>query len=284
MSSSLTPPPKVTIEQFDAYERAAWPSRASTYRDGFAQLTGHTVGPLLDAAGVRAGTRVLDVGCGPGVVTGVALARGANVVAADATPEMLDLVRAAHPGVEAHHAILPDLPFPDESFDAVVGNFVINHVGDTAAALAQIARVLRPGGLVALSCWDKPNMYATGVFDEALEARGAVRPAELPSSGRFLAGAPDLATGFAALVAGAGLLEPQVLEVRWRHDVDADAWWHAVIRGTPMTGAVISGQDPDMLESIRLAYLELTAPYRRPDGLVGLPAAALVAVGRRPGP
>ena len=55
---------------FDAYERGLWARRAAAYERGFARLTAHTAGALLDAAGVAAGTRVLDVGTGPGVVAG----------------------------------------------------------------------------------------------------------------------------------------------------------------------------------------------------------------------
>lgn len=51
---------------FDAYERELWAGRADAYQRGFARLTAHTVGALLDAAGVEAGTRLLDVGTGPG--------------------------------------------------------------------------------------------------------------------------------------------------------------------------------------------------------------------------
>ena len=57
---------------FDAYERRLWAGRATAYERGFARLTAHTAEPLLDAAGVTAGTRLLDVGTGPGVVAGAA--------------------------------------------------------------------------------------------------------------------------------------------------------------------------------------------------------------------
>jgi protein-L-isoaspartate O-methyltransferase len=55
---------------FDSYARRLWAGRADAYEDGFARLTVHAVGALLDAAGVGTGTRVLDVGTGPGVVAG----------------------------------------------------------------------------------------------------------------------------------------------------------------------------------------------------------------------
>ena len=59
---------------FDTYERGLWAGRAAAYERGFARLTAHTAGALLDAAGVAAGTRVLDVGTGPGVVAVAAVA------------------------------------------------------------------------------------------------------------------------------------------------------------------------------------------------------------------
>ena len=78
---------------FDAYERRLWAGRATAYERGFARLTAHTAGALLDAAGVEAGTRVLDVGTGPGVVAGAAAARGARVTAVDAEPSMATVTR-----------------------------------------------------------------------------------------------------------------------------------------------------------------------------------------------
>jgi cyclopropane fatty-acyl-phospholipid synthase-like methyltransferase len=59
---------------FDAYERGLWAGRTAAYERGFARLTAHAAGALLDAAGVTAGTGVLDVGTGPGVVAGAAAA------------------------------------------------------------------------------------------------------------------------------------------------------------------------------------------------------------------
>jgi 2-polyprenyl-3-methyl-5-hydroxy-6-metoxy-1,4-benzoquinol methylase len=73
---------------FDVYDRSMWTGRAAAYQRGFAQLTAHTAGVLLDAAGVGAGTRLLDVGTGPGVVARAAAARGARVTAIDAEPSM----------------------------------------------------------------------------------------------------------------------------------------------------------------------------------------------------
>ncbi|TDD16163.1 class I SAM-dependent methyltransferase [Nonomuraea diastatica] len=116
--------------------------------------------------------QLLDVGCGTGVVTAAALALGAEVTAVDPDPGMLELVARRHPHATVRAAALPDLPFEDEQFDAIVGNFVINHVPDTPKALAELHRVLCPGGTIALTWWKSGEMTATSVFADAIAATG----------------------------------------------------------------------------------------------------------------
>ena len=267
---------------FDAFERSGWAGRGEAYESGFARLTARTVGPLLDAAGVASGTEVLDVGTGPGIVAAAALARGAVVTAVDASPEMVALAAAACPGAEVRTAVLPDLPFADASFDAVVGNFVINHLGDAAAGLAELHRVLRPGGRIALTCWEREAMRATAVFGEAVAAVGIPQPDDLPSSGPFLAGATDRAAAFGELLADAGFTDEQARRVEWTHSVDPDAWWAAVVAGTPLTGSLIARQPEAVVAGIKRRYDALVAPFAQgTSGLVALPAVAVLGSGRK---
>jgi SAM-dependent methyltransferase/8-oxo-dGTP pyrophosphatase MutT (NUDIX family) len=267
---------------FDAFERSGWAGRSEAYESGFARLTAHTVGPLLDAAGVTSGTAVLDVGTGPGIAAAAALARGAVVTAVDASPEMAALAAAACPGADVHTAILPELPFPDGSFDAVVGNFVINHLGDAAAGLAELHRVLRPGGRIALTCWEKETMRATAVFGEAIAAVGIPQADDLPSSGPFLAGASDRPTAFRELLAAADFTDARARRLEWTHPVHPDDWWSAVVGGTPLTGSLIARQSDAVTAEIKRRYDALVAPFAQAtSGLVGLPAVAILGSGRK---
>ncbi|MFI7611979.1 class I SAM-dependent methyltransferase [Nonomuraea terrae] len=231
-------------------------TNAEAYDRGFACLTSHAVGPLLaPAREIRAG-RLLDVGCGTGVVTAAALALGAEVTAVDADPAMLALTARRHPYATIRQATLPELPFEDERFDAVAGNFVINHVPDTAGALQELRRVLRPGGSLALTWWKADEMTATDVVAEAIAAAGIpYDPPPRPFS------ACDTPPRFAALLEEARFRDVTIDTVRWRHRVDLTAWWTDVVQaGGPRFG-FIAGQPPEVAERVRAHYLRLAAPY-----------------------
>ena len=94
----------VDADAFKAFEVAGWEQQAPTYDDFFGQITQRFVDPLLDAAGVERGSRVLDVATGPGYAAGKAAARGASVVGVDAAPAMVRLARQRQPGIDFRRA------------------------------------------------------------------------------------------------------------------------------------------------------------------------------------
>src|SRR5215472_7691914 len=211
--------------EFDAYERRLWAGRAGAYERGFGRLTAHTAGPLLDAAGVSIGTRLLDVGTGPGVVAGAAVVRGARVTAVDAEPSMAEAAARNVPGLDVRVAVLPDLPLNDGEFEAVTGNFVINAVGDPEAALTELRRVLRQGGRLALTCWRYPPSPAVGLAADAIEAAGVPWPDDVPAPPFREYSSPG---AFAALLEGTGFAGATAREVNWEHRVDPGQWWEEV--------------------------------------------------------
>jgi ubiquinone/menaquinone biosynthesis C-methylase UbiE len=137
----------------------------------FAALRLHTQEQSLEL--LRAGLaltgheRVLDVGCGPGLVVRHLAPHAAHVVGLDATPAMLAKARevcAALPNVRFEEGTMEALPFPDASFDAVVTRYTFHHVLDPAAALAEMVRVCRPGGRVVV-CDAAPRASARAAYD-----------------------------------------------------------------------------------------------------------------------
>jgi SAM-dependent methyltransferase len=111
---------------------------------------------LAELAGVAAGQRVLDVGCGPGALTTELVGRlGAeNVAAVDPSEPFVEAARERHPGVDVRQAAAEDLPFPDDSFDATLAQLVVHFMADPSAGIREMARVARGGGVVAATVWD----------------------------------------------------------------------------------------------------------------------------------
>jgi SAM-dependent methyltransferase len=264
---------------FDTYARELWAGRADAYERGFARLTVHAAGPLLDLAGVGPGTRVLDVGTGPGVVAGAAAARGARVTAVDAEPSMAEAAARHVPGLDVRVAVLPDLPLPDGEFDAVTGNFVINATGNPAAVLAELRRVLRPGGRLALTCWPESPPPALGLAREAIEAAGVPWPKDVPVSPFRPYSSPG---AFASLLADAGFAGTEGQVLTWDYRVDPAQWWQVYRSSVGSSGLVIARQDDATIERIKNEFDRLAAGYAVGGGMIALPATAVLAGGQAP--
>jgi ubiquinone/menaquinone biosynthesis C-methylase UbiE len=93
------------------------------------------------------GRRALDVGCGTGYYLGALRERGFEVAGVDGSEEMLKHARASHPGVDLQRGDVESLPFPTASFDLVLCVEVLRYLPDPTACIAEMARVLRPGGV-----------------------------------------------------------------------------------------------------------------------------------------
>jgi SAM-dependent methyltransferase len=263
----------------DAYERRLWAGQATAYERGFARLTVYTAGPLLDAAGVETGTRLLDVGTGPGVVARAAVERGAQVTAVDAEPSMAEAAARNVPGLDVRVAVLPDLPLADGEFDAVTGNFVINAVGDPEAALAELGRVLHAGGRLALTCWDYPPAPVQSIAAEAIEAAGVPWPDDIPVPPFRIYSSPG---AFTALLDGTGFVEATAQRLSWEHRVDPGQWWEEVyLSGVGSNAVVIGRQDAATVARIKTEFDRLIARYAVDAHTVALPAVAVLGSATR---
>lgn len=263
---------------FDAYERVLWAGRAADYERVFMQQSRRMAEPLLDAVAAGPGIRLLDVGTGPGPVAAAAVARGAEVTAVDADPGMVALAARNVPDARVHEGVLPDLDLPYLEFDAIVGNFVINHVGEPAKTVAALRRYLRDGGRLGLTCWHQPHTVSSTLVRRALEEVGVPWPDDLPVTPFMDLGDPD---PFAALLESAGLRAVRVEEVQWDHLVDPEEWWSGASAGVGSTGMLLSRLDAPTVAAVKSAYDGIVAGMTSVDGRTVLPVCALLAVGTR---
>ena len=255
--------PALDADAFTTFERAGWERQAPTYDDVIGRVTSRLVSPLLDAAGVQPGSRILDLATGPGYAAAAAAGLGAAVVGVDAAPAMVELARRLHPTVEFRVAQAEALPFEDDAFDAVVGNFVVSHLSRPERAVSELVRVLHGGGRVALTTWDQADrMRLLGVFLDAFAEVGATPPPDIPAGPAFFQFADD--EKFARLLAGCGLSGVEVTTVAFDHRVESGAQlWEGMLGGTVRTSAFFLGQPQQTREKIRVAFDGLVLDYRR---------------------
>jgi SAM-dependent methyltransferase len=130
--------------------------QAEAYDRHVGRYGAHLAAGLCDFAGVEAGMRTLDVGAGPGALTTELVRRVgvANVVAVEPSEPFAQACRARVPGVEVVQAGAEALPLANDTFDAVLSQLVLNFVPDPRAAVREMARVARAGGVVAACVWD----------------------------------------------------------------------------------------------------------------------------------
>jgi SAM-dependent methyltransferase len=226
---------------------------------------------MADLARVRRGQRVLDVGCGPGALTGELAARlgPGSVSAVDPSQPFVDAVRARLPGVDARLAPAERLPFAGRSFDATLAQLVVHFMSDPVAGLAEMARVTRPGGVVAACVWDHGGRQ--GPLRLFWQAARELDPAADDESG--LAGVHEghLAELFEA--AGLGEVEATSLPATLEHG-GFDEWWEPFTRGVGPAGAFVASLAAD-----RRAELRETCRSRLPDGPFVITARAWAARG-----
>jgi len=159
---------QIDLEAFRNFERATHDRLAESYHDAFSTVTDRAIEPLLTAAHVGDGTRLLDVATGPGTLAAKAAERGGRVIGIDIAPAMIALARTLHPHLDFREGSAEELPFAPSSFDSVVSGFGVGHFSKPERVLAEFARVLIPKGRVALSWWDGfGKNRINGIFFEA---------------------------------------------------------------------------------------------------------------------
>jgi ubiquinone/menaquinone biosynthesis C-methylase UbiE len=233
---------------------------------------------FADAAGVAAGDNAVDVGCGPGALTGVLVARlGADSVhACDPSPPFCNECAVRYPGVVVKQGRAEAIPFGTGTAGHAMAQLVLHFVSEPEAGAREMARVVRPGGTVAACVWD---------FDEGMEMLRAFWDAalsidpEAPDEARVLRfGRPG---EMAELFASAQLehIEESMLSVASTYS-SFDELWNGFLAGVGPAGAYCLSLRDAERDRLRAALFTRLGSI---SGSFTLGAVARCAVGRVPG-
>jgi SAM-dependent methyltransferase len=212
---------------------------------------------FADFARIDSARRVLDVGCGPGALTSELVKRldVTSVSAVDPSPSFVAAALERHPGVDVRLASAEELPFEEDAFDAALAQLVVHFMSDPVSGLREMARVTRPGGIVAACVWDLAGGQAP--ISTLWEAARQLDPGLEDESHRAGARKGHLVQ----LVEEAGLsrVEGGAVSVTVEHGT-FEEWWEPFTLGVGPAGSYTAGLDTSERDRLRERCRKLLPP------------------------
>ena len=240
------------------------------------RYSGELAPRLIEFAGIESGMSVLDVGSGPGALAERLAERvGSELVsAADPSEPFVAACAARVPGADVRRANAEDLPWPDGAFDAALAQLVVNFMRDPHAGVAEMRRVVRPGGIVAACTWDYgEGMRMLRVFWDAAQALDSNAPDE--SRTMSFRTAEELEGLWRATALDDVETAPLVVETTY---ADFGDFWDAVALGVGPAGSYYTSLEPEQRSALRD---EVFARLGSPGGRFALSARAWAVRGLR---
>ena len=244
--------------------------------EDWAELQEPTGAPLYEATfdiqRVGNGTRLLDVGCGSGYALQLAAKRGALVSGFDASGELLRVARSRLPDSDFRQGDLEELPYDDDTFDAVTAFNSVQYAGDPVRGLREIRRVAAPGAPVAVASWGDPEGCEARAIIGAIGA--LLPPPPSGAGGPFALAAPG---ALEALVESAGLTAERALDVPTPFlYVDGATARRANLAAGPTRAAI----NHVGIDAVAAAFTVALEQFVQPDGTVRIENVFRVVIAR----
>jgi SAM-dependent methyltransferase len=233
-----------------------WGRHAATWSTTMEQAMRPLYEAAFDAVAVRDRT-VLDAGCGAGLALTVAAEQGAHVAGLDAADGLLDVAANRLPGIELQRGDIEALPYDDGAFDVVTAFNVVQYATDPASAVAELARVCRPGGHVVIGVWGDPSRCETDGLFQRLRSLAPPPPGTPAPLGVSEPGVVEDLLGNAGLHIEGGAEVPISLQFD-----DLDTAWKAHASAGPVQKVIdIAGTD-----RVRPVIDAVITADRKPNG------------------
>ncbi|SES22401.1 Methyltransferase domain-containing protein [Tranquillimonas rosea] len=257
-------------------EAQMWGGPGRSY-DGISFGLSDTISHTVQALWPRPGEQILDIGTGTGWGARLAAWRGAYVTGMDIAPGMLKAAETLSVGLDPRpvfqRGAAEALPFDNSSFDGVLSTYGVIFSSEPTRAAAEMARVLRTGGRLAIATWaDDPEGYIAGFFSLV----GKWSDAPPPPASPFDWGRPDWLQATLG-----GLFEIEVREqVTTLYAPDVATVWAEYVTGFGPVADTYAALPPDRREAFRAAFQDFHRTYEATQGLT-IPRLALVVRGVR---
>ena len=267
----------MTFDAFHTAERNGWHERAAAYGDATALATLQIVPAMLDVLRLRPRMDLIDLACGPGYVAGAADAMLVNARGVDFAPAMVQAAKARHPKLDFIEADIQSLPFEDASFDAAACNMGLFHVTDPVQAMAEAARVLRPGGRFAFSQWTAPSdsdLYAR--LFEVMKAHADMSLADPAPDAYALSDQVNVE----AMMTKAGFDDISSRRLETVLVAPEEDFFDFFIKFGVRVPLIVDAQEPDVRQNIREKMNATMTPYKTEEGYE-VPMPSLLFAGTR---
>jgi SAM-dependent methyltransferase len=244
-------------------------------------LFGQWAAKVADAAKIRPGQRVLDVACGTGILGREVASRvgsSGRVAGIDPHQGMLAVARQLAPGVEWREGTAEALPFPDQTFDAVVSQFGFMFFSDRCRALGEMLRVLTPGGRMTIAVWDALDNIPAYASEVALLEQIVGQQAADALRAPFMLGDKKV---LSSLFAECGVASAEITtlqgvaqfpDIRTMVEADLRGW-------LPVMGVILT---EEQIDRILFAADHALKSYTTENGQVTFQLSTHIAVARKP--
>lgn len=253
-----------------------WGAQARDFAGYLEQLCLPLFGAVLDAGRVGRRTRLLDAGCGAGLLALLARFRGAEVSALDASSALAAIARERLPGADVREGDIEALPFEDAGFDVVTAVNSVFYAADIAGAMRELVRVARPGGRVVVTAWGSPERCS--FLGAWMQFVAPLMPPPPPGTAPGKPGALSEPGALAAVLHQAGLRVVEQQEVACPFVfASAEAAWRANASAGVNQLAIAHSGEP----AVRAALAEMDRAHTRPDGSIRYENVFILAAGER---
>jgi SAM-dependent methyltransferase len=275
--------PEIDTNAFAAFELEGWEDVCAGYEAHFGRLTRQSSNALLSAAEVTGDMRLLDVCCGPGMISAAAAVRGAQAIGLDFSAATVKLAASRVPEAGFRRGDAGNLPFDDGEFDAAVCGFGIIHLPDPHRGLREMKRVVRPGARIGVSVWVAPQKgNGFGLIYGAIKAHADMNVPMPEGPDFFQFSEPEK---LERALAETGLTEARSTIVDQFWDFErADDMTRVIFEGMVRARGLVLAQTEPVRQAIVADIETGMDAFRRSEGGYRVPMPAIVGSARKQAP